>query len=58
MSLYLTLHNSIMALAWRYFTLLDCTQLYHGTTSLYLTLNNSTMSLLHSTRLYITVPWL
>jgi len=41
-----------------YFTLLDSTSLYHGSTSFYLSLQNSTMALLHSTRLHRTLPWL
>ena len=45
-------------LPWLYFTLLDSTLLYHGSTPLYLTIHNTTLALLHSTRLYITLPWL
>ena len=52
-----------------YFTLLDSTLLYHGSTllyiivpygytSFYLILYNSKIAKLHSTRLYIILPWL
>ena len=37
-------------------TLLDSTLLYHSPTSLYYTLHYSTMALLHSTRLYVSLP--
>jgi len=43
---------------WLYFTLLDSTLIYQGSTSLYVTLHFSTMDLLHSTWLYTTLPWL
>ena len=39
-------------------SILDSTLPYHGCTSLYKTLHFSTMAQLHSTRLYITLPWL
>ena len=59
-------------LQWLYFTLLECTLLYHGSTSLYVTLHHSSIALLtllessafyHSSsslclNLYITIPWL
>ena len=41
-----------------YFTLLYSRLLYHGSCSLYFILHYSTMALLHSTLLYITLPWL
>ena len=68
------LHSSwlYITLPWLFFTLHDSTELYHGTSSLYVTLQNSTMvyfslldyiqlytmAKLHSTWLYITLPWL
>ena len=47
-----------ITLPWLYFTLLDSTLHYHGSTSLYVTLRYTTMALLDSTSLYIIVPWL
>ena len=65
---YFSLHKSTMVLLHSirlyitlprlYFSLQDCTLLYHGSTSIYYTLHYSTLDLLHSTRLYITIPWL
>ena len=61
--LYITtarLHSTrlYIRLPWLYFTLLDSTLLYNGSTSIYYTLYYSTMALLQSPRLYITLPWL
>jgi len=49
-SLYITLK-------WLYFTLLDSTLIYHGSTSLSQTLHYSTIALPNSTWLYITLPY-
>ena len=58
LQIYYTLHNSSMPplqsttlcinLPWLYFTLLDCTKFYHGSTSFYFTLLQSTMYLFQS----------
>ena len=45
-------------LPWVYFTLLDTTLLYLGSTSMYWILHYPTMALPHSSRHYITLPWL
>jgi len=64
--------RSYEILPWLYFTLVDSTLLYHGSTSLYEILHSYPMALLHSTRLftlyhgstslyltlYISLPWL
>ena len=47
-----------LTLPWLYFTLLDSTYIYHGSTSLYLILHNSTVALLQSTRVHIILSWL
>ena len=39
-------------------TLLDSTLLYHSSVSLYMTIEISTMTLLHTTWLYISLPWI
>ena len=67
MSLYLTLHTSTLALLhttwlyitvpWLYFTLLDSTLLYIGSTSLYLTLHYSNMALLTVRNLWSCDDW-
>ena len=44
-----------ITLPWLYFTPLDSTLLYHGSTSLYLTIYLSTIALLHSISLYTLV---
>ena len=66
--LYLTLLLSTKALLhftglyvplpWLYFTLLDSTTFYHGSTSIYLTLHYSIKALLHPNWFYIALPWL
>ena len=44
-----------ITLPWLYFSLLDSTLLYHGSTSTYYTQHYSTMTILRFTRLYITL---
>jgi len=55
---YFTLLDSTFPVPSFNFTLLDSTLLYQGSTSLYVILHYSTVVHLHSTGLYITLPWL
>ena len=52
--LYTRLNNN---LPWLYFTLLESTLFYHVWTSIYMSLDYSTMALVHTTSLYITLPY-
>ena len=51
-------HVLYIILLWLYFTPLDSTLIYYGSTSMYLTLHYSTLALLHTTLFHIILLWM